>query len=77
MLKEEEHHLHVIIPYSLFVNLKILALKGRYKGVKEFIKPKTDQFISDLVQMATDAENQNQSQAKEVEAGHIAIEQTA
>ena len=77
MLKEEFHHLDVTIPYSLFVKLKIIALTGRYKGVKEFIKPQTDQFISVLVQLAMDAEKQNDTQNEQVEAGHIAIEQTA
>lgn len=78
MLKEQTHQLYIEIPYSLFVKLKIISMNGRYRGVKEFIKPQTDELVSKLVEIVGHSESLNDKVLQEqVEAGHIAIEQTA
>lgn len=59
MMKTENHILQVEIPYSLFAQLKMMSLNGRYKGVKELVKPFTDQLVSDLVKFATQQESTN------------------
>lgn len=63
MLKSENHILQVEIPRALFAELKMMSLNGRYKGVKEMVKPYTDQLVSDLVEYVNQQKTKPQTEA--------------